>query len=139
MPVYPYIVFNGNCREAVEFYAAVFETEKTKILTFGEVPPDPDYPILEDAKDLVIHTSLNIKGSKVMFSDALPGADYSPGNNISLTVVSSNLDDILYLYNRLKEGGSVDMELQETFWSKYYASLRDKFGVLWQLNYEESI
>lgn len=138
MPVYPYIVFNGNCREVVEFYAEVFETEKPKIMTFGEVPPDPEFPIAEDAKDLVIHTSLNIKGSHVMFSDTFPGTDYNPGNNISLTVVSNNLNEILSLYNRLKEGGTVDMELQETFWSKYYASLTDKFGVLWQLNYEES-
>jgi PhnB protein len=38
------------------------------------------------------------------------------------------------VYNRLKEGGTVDMELQETFWAKLYGRVTDKFGVIWQLN-----
>jgi PhnB protein len=138
MPVNVYVYFNGNCREAVEFYADVFKTDEPKIMTFGDVPPDPEFPIPEDAKNLIIHAALNIKGSTVMFSDIIPGTDYKPGTNISLTVLSKDLDEILSVYNRLKENGSVDMELQETFFSKYYGSVTDKYGVPWQLSYDES-
>lgn len=36
----------------------------------------------------------------------------------------------------VKESGRVAMDLQETFWSKCYGSLTDKFGLEWQLNYD---
>ena len=55
MPINPYLNFAGNCREAVEYYAEVFQTEKPQIMTFGEMPPDPSHPLPEAAKNLVVH------------------------------------------------------------------------------------
>jgi PhnB protein len=136
MAVNIYINFNGNCREAVEYYAEVFGTEKPQIMTFGEGGTDPNFPMPEEAKNLVLHTRLNICGSTIMFSDTFPGSEFTQGNNISLTVVSNNMDEIKNYFNKLSEGGSVEMELQETFWSKCYGSLTDKYGLLWQLSYE---
>ena len=123
MAVDVYLNFNGNCREAVEFYAEVFGTEEPKIMTFGETPPNPEYPLPEEAKNLVMHTRLNISGSNVMFSDVFPGMPFVEGNNISLAIVSTDLDEITSVFSKLKEGGSVGMELQETFWSKCYGSV----------------
>ena len=54
---------------------------------------------------------------------------------LALAVVSENLDEIKSAFNELKEGGTVGMELQETFWSKCYGQLTDKFGIVWQFNY----
>ena len=136
MAVDVYINFNGNCREAVEFYAQVFETEKPQIMTYGDAPPNPEFTLPEEAKNLVLHTRLNIKGSNVMFSDAPPGMSFVAGNNITLVIASKNVDEIKGLFNRLKEGGTVGMDLQETFWSKCYGFVTDKFGIGWQLNYE---
>ncbi len=131
-----YMNFNGNCREAVEFYTDAFGTEKPQIMTFGDAPPNPEYPLPEEAKHLIMHTFLIINGSKVMFSDVFPGSPFIVGNNISLTLVSKNQDDIIAYFNKLKIGGHVSMELQETFWSKCYGSLKDKFGIEWQLSLE---
>ena len=50
MPVDIYLNFNGNCREAVEFYAKVFGTEKPRIQTFGEAPPNPSYALPAGSK-----------------------------------------------------------------------------------------
>lgn len=136
MAVDVYLNFNGNCREVVEFYAEVFGTEEPKIMTFGETPPNPEYPLPEEAKSLVMHTRLNISGSNVMFSDVFPGMPFVEGNNISLAIVSTDLDEITSVFSKLKEGGSVGMELQETFWSKCYGSVKDKFGIEWQFNYD---
>ncbi len=136
MAVDVYLNFNGNCREVVEFYAEVFGTEEPKIMTFGETPPNPEYPLPEEAKDLVMHTRLNISGSNVMFSDVFPGMPFVEGNNISLAFVSTDLDEITSVFSKLKEGGSVGMELQETFWSKCYGSVKDRFGIEWQFNYD---
>jgi len=41
------------------------------------------------------------------------------------------------LFDKLKEGSSIEMELQETFFSKFYGSLRDKFGIIWQVMYDD--
>ncbi|AXN41430.1 VOC family protein [Peribacillus butanolivorans] len=136
MSVDVYINFNGNCREAVEFYAQVFGTETPQIMTFGETPPNPEFPLPDEAKNLVMHTRLNIEGSNVMFSDVFPGMPFVEGNNISLAVVNKNMDEIKSFFNKLKEGGTVVMDLQETFWSKLYGQVTDKFGIIWQLNYD---
>ncbi|MBP1996580.1 VOC family protein [Paenibacillus eucommiae] len=134
MAIDVYLNFNGNCREAVEFYAEAFGTESPKIMTFGETPADPNYPLPEEAKQLVMHTRLNIQGSNVMFSDVFPGMPFVAGTNITLSVISKDIDEVKALFHKLKEGGTVGMELQETFWSKCYGSLTDKFGIGWQFN-----
>lgn len=136
MPVNAYINCNGNCREAVEFYAKVFGTGIPQIMTYGEAPPDPEYTLPEEAKSRVLYTQLNISGSTVMFSDIFPGMAFVAGNNMGLAFVSRNPDEIKSCFNQLKEGGMVSIDLQETFWSKCYGKVTDKFGIEWQLSYE---
>jgi len=136
MAIDVYINFNGNCREAVTYYAQVFGTEQPQIMAFGDTPPDPAFPLPEEAKDLVMHARLNLSGSNVMFSDTFPGMPFVVGNNISLAVVTKDIDEVKSLFDKLKEGGKVSMELQETFWSKLYGSVVDKFGIEWQFNYD---
>ncbi|WP_339225075.1 VOC family protein [Paenibacillus sp. FSL H8-0332] len=131
------LIFNGNAREAVEFYAEVFGIEKNHFMTFGEFPPHPDYPLPEEAKNLVMLSRLNIDGSNVRFSDVYPGSPFIAGNNISLSLVNADMDRIKAAFDKLKVGGTVVMELQETFWSKLYGGLIDKFGITWQFSYED--
>ncbi|PID00671.1 MULTISPECIES: VOC family protein [unclassified Sporosarcina] len=129
-----YLTFNGNCREAVEFYTEVFETEEPNIMTFGDQSPNPEYPLPEEAKNLIMHTRLAIEGSTVMFSDTFPGSPFTLGNNISLAYQCTEEKKLQTIYEKLKEGGTVGMELQETFWANLYGSVTDKFGVIWQLS-----
>ena len=133
MAIEVYLVFNGNCREAVEFYSEVFETPIQPILTYGEgnIPGD----FTDEEKNLVMHSFLNISGSRIMFSDSYPGEPVNIGQNVSITILSNDMDEIKAQFNRLKEGGTVEMDLQETFWSKCYGSLIDKFGVSWQFSH----
>lgn len=137
MAIDVYLTFNGNCRQAVEYYAEVFNTEQPQIMTFGEAPPNPEFALPEEAKDLVLHTRLNIDGSNVMFSDTFPGSPVNVGNNVSLAFVNKDIDLIKNVFDKLKQGGTVAMDLQETFWSKSYGSLRDQFGIEWQVSHEE--
>jgi len=136
MAIGVYINFNGNCRQAVEFYAQVFDMEKPQIMTFGDTPPNPEFVLPEEAKKLVMHALLNIDGSSIMFSDVFPGSPFVQGDNITLVIVSKNIDEIKSLFNKLKERGNIVMDLQETFWSKCYGSLTDKFGIGWQFSYD---
>lgn len=137
MAIEVYLNFNGNCREAVEFYADAFQTEMQEIMTFKDAPPDPDFPIPEEAKNRIMHTFLNICGSRVMFSDTLPSNPVTIGNHVTITVISNSVDKIKSYYEKLKQGAKVNMELQETFWSKCYCALTDKFGIEWQLSHSD--
>lgn len=136
MSIEAFISFNGNCREAVDFYAKVFGQDKPQIMSYGDGPSDPEFPLTEESKDLVMFTFLSISGSRVLFSDNPPGMPYVSGNNIGLTIVSKELDEIKSWFASLKVGGKVIMDLQETFWSKCYGFLTDKFGIQWQFNYD---
>lgn len=138
MAIEVYLNFNGNCHDAVNFYTKVFGTDQAQIMNYGDVPPDPDNPISEDTKKLVMHTFLNINGNRVLFSDVPPGTPFITGNNISLVINSTNLDEMKSWFNQLKIDGTVQMELQETFWSKCYGFLVDKFGIGWQFIYNGS-
>jgi len=138
MSVHAYVNFDGNCREALDFYRQVFGAEAHEIMLYGDAPPDPGFPVPDEHKHLVMHTALNIFGTIVMFSDLLPGEPLVKGNNISLVIMLKNIDEIKTLFDKLKEGGIVDMELQETFFSKYYGSLTDKFGIIWQVMHDDT-
>jgi len=126
--------FNGNCREAVEFYAQVFETGAPNIMTFGEAPPSPEFPLPEEAKDLVMHARIKLAGSTMMFSDVFPGMPFTVGSNITLSYFGDSTDKVRSVFNKLSDGGTIGMELQATFWSKLYGQVTDKFGTQWQVN-----
>jgi len=137
MSLNPYIDFNGNCRDAVLFYKDVFNAEEPIIMTYEQGHSGEGEELPENIKDLVMHTSLVIGGVIVMFSDITPDMPYIVGNNVSLTLVTNDMEEIKQVYNKLAEDGKVGMELQETFWSKLYGSVTDKFGIIWQLSHEE--
>ena len=138
MKILPYILFNGNCREAVAFYAEVFGSPKKEIMSYKKM--DTKYyesGIKEDDKQLVMHSKLIINEANVMFSDLVPGMAFIEGNNVTLIIISDEMEEIKDVYFNLKEGGAVDRELQETFWSKAYGSMKDRFGIGWQMSYEK--
>ena len=132
MPLDVFINFNGNCREVVKFYAQVFGLEEPAFMTYGEAPPNSQIPVTEETKSLVMHASLTIFGTVVMFMDTTPDMQVNQGDNIVLTIRSKDLDEVQSLFNKMKNGGRVLMDLQETFYSKCYGMLIDKFGIPWQ-------
>ncbi|HQK83823.1 MAG TPA: VOC family protein [Atribacter sp.] len=132
MPMDVFINFNENCREAVNFYAQVFGLEEPAIMTYGEAPPNSQMPVTEETKNLIMHASLTIFGTVVMFMDTTPDTQVNQGDNIVLTIRSKDLDEVQSLFNKMKNGGRVLMDLQETFYSKCYGMLIDKFGIPWQ-------
>ena len=134
MPVYPYINFSGTCRDEVVFYAAVFQTQAPRFLTFGAIPQNPDFPLSEGAKELVMYTELSLAGGKIQFSDVPPWMPEQPGGNVHITVESEDKEQLKTWFDGLKQNGTVGMELDETAWSPLYGIVTDQFGVTWQLN-----
>ena len=134
MPFSPYLNFNGNTKEAMLFYKDAFNASEIDIMYFKDMPEDENFPITEENKNLVMHGELKIKDTWFMFSDVPPDREVKFGDNITLMFDSTDLVELKSAYDQLKEGGKVLMELQETFWSKAYGYLVDKFGVGWQFN-----
>lgn len=133
MAVDLFLYFNGNCCEAVDFYAQVFGVEKQPVMRFGDMPPGQGLQITDEAKDLIMYTYLPIMDSNVMFSDVFPGTPYYIGNNINITISSKDIEEIKAWFEKLSQGGAVTMQLQETGFSKCYGSVVDRYGVPWQL------
>jgi PhnB protein len=128
-----FINFDGNCREAVEFYAKVFKSEVRNLMTYADVPPDPKYPLKEADRNRIVYAGIPIGGMTVMFMDLPSDSPFTVGDNITPTISTDNKDEVTRLFNELKEGGEVYMELQKAFFSEWYGMVKDKFGVIWQI------
>mgnify|MGYP005983107927 CR=1 FL=1 len=132
-----YLNFKTEAAEAIHFYEKVFETTADGVMTFGDMPADPDHPVPAEAKDLILNANMIIEGTHVMFSDVPDGMGMPlvVGNTISLVVSTEDEDQIDRQFNLLAEGGNVTMPLGPTFWTKKYGLLTDKFGINWMFSY----
>lgn len=128
--------FEGNCREAVEFYGKVFGQEVKNLMTYGETPPMDGYTVKEADRDRIMYASVNICGCDIMFMDIPTDEPLVTGNQISPCIASTDMDEIKRLYHALSEGGVVGMELQKTFWSDLYGMVTDKFGITWNISHD---
>lgn len=137
-----YLTFNGNCREAFEFYKSVFGGEFPYVGTFGQMPPQEGLPPLPDSmKDLIMHISLPIsKETVLMRSDT--GGEWAPqlvtGNNFSISVNTDSTTEADRIFNALANGGKVTMPMAKQFWESYFGMLTDKFGINWMVSCELS-
>ena len=133
MAIENFIYFNGDCREAVEYYAEVFGLDKPEFMICRDVPGIPDFVGTDEdrAKGRIMYAGLKIKGSTVMFADAPNNRKLTPGDNVYLTVNCGTIEETTEIFNKLKEGGHVRIALQEVFFTKCLGSLTDKFGLNW--------
>lgn len=135
-----YLTFNGNCKEAFDFYKSVFGGEFPYVGTFGEMPPQKEMPVSEEDKDKIMHISLPIsQETMLMGSDAGGGWSdkLTEGNNFSLSLNANSREETEKLFNELSAGGNVTMPLADTFWGAYFGMWTDKFGINWMVNYDD--
>ncbi|MGI6153086.1 MAG: VOC family protein [Christensenellaceae bacterium] len=130
-----FINFNGNCREAVAFYARVFRSEVQHLMTYAEAPPDENNPVAEADKDRVMYAGVPIGDMLVMFMDMPSGMPLTVGDNINPTINVDDKAEVTRLFDALKEGGEVFMEPQKVFYSDLYAMVKDQFGIIWHILY----
>ena len=131
-----YLNFDGNCREAFEFYRSIFGGEFAILQAFRDGPGDMG--LREEELDNVMHVSLPVGDSVLMGSDVPSGfgPPHVPGNNFSVSVSLDTREETDRLFAALSDGGAVTMPLQDMFWGSYFGSCTDKFGINWQVNFE---
>ena len=135
MTLNTYLHFNGNCREAFEFYRSVFGGEFAFIDTFANGPDDFEVP--EEELDSIMHVSLPIGSSVLMGSDT--PSSFGPanmGNNFSISCLTQSREETDELFAGISEGGTVTCPLADMFWGAYFGSCTDRFGINWQFNCE---
>ena len=101
-----YLTFDGNCREAFEFYRSVFGGDFSIVQTFGDGPPDMGVP--EEAKDQIMHVSYPIGSSVLMGSDVSGfGPPHVQGTNFSVSYATESREQTDEFFAKISEGGTV--------------------------------
>lgn len=134
--VFPYLVMNGNGREAVWFYEQAIGAQVIEMTTFGDLPENEESHFPEEAKDRIMNAQLQIGSNMLMISDTFPGEDYRTGEQVTIAITMDDVAQSKEIFEKLQEGGEVLMELQQTFWSPSYGQVKDKFHVTWQVSAE---
>lgn len=129
----PYLHFNGNCQEALEFYESVFGGELT-ISRFSDFPSPDGSEIPSDYQDKVMHSTLAGEHVTFMASDAPPGMQGTVGDNVSLSLAGTDQAVLTKYFEGLSAGGTVTVPLSKQVWGDTFGMLTDKFGVHWMVN-----
>jgi len=126
----PYISFNGNAKEAVEFYKGVFGGQlTTSTFKEGGAPVGP-----EDA-DKIMHAQLIAdNGMTLMVSDTPPGMPYNAGTNISVSLSGDNETELKGYWDKLSQGAKISVAMDKAPWGDTFGMLTDKFGIGWLVN-----
>jgi len=141
MKVNVYLIFNGNCEEAFNFYKEAFGKEFEMISRFKEMPPVNGQPAVpEEDADKIMHISLPIDGDSVLMgSDIGAGSsgNYTTGNNFSVSVSTETRSEADRIFTELSAGGEITMKMEDTFWGEYFGMFTDKFGIGWMIGCRE--
>jgi PhnB protein len=133
MQFQPYLVFDGNCAQAMQFYERVIGGKLEVMMKIadapercGELPPGSD--------DRIMHARLVLDDSILMASDSMLGQPYEGMKNFSVALTYPTADAAKPVFDALAEGGQVMMPLGKTFWADAFGMLTDRFGTPWMIN-----
>ena len=124
-----YLIFNGNCREAMTFYQKCLGAD-LQLIKFSDMPGN----VPPEAKDRIAHARLAKGVSVLMASDNMPGMTFNAGDNFFVSVQCETVQETDQLFSALSEKGKTLQPPQETPWAKRFAMFTDQFGTKWMLN-----
>ena len=125
----PYLNFDGNAREAMEFYQSVLGGELL-VHTFGEARPDAG-----DLADQVMHASLITEAGYTIFaSDPPPGVPVTSGTNITVSISGDDTEQLRSYWAGLTAGAEITMPLEMQMWGDEYGAFTDRYGIPWMVN-----
>ena len=117
-----------NCLEAIEFYKEVFNAE-----VLGEMTMLEDIPGMEEHQGKVGHSTLQIGTSRFFMNDAIEEFPMAIGDRIQLVLDMETEEELREAFGKLVKDGEMVVDLQEVHWGALFGTVKDKFGVTWQL------
>lgn len=128
-----YISFNGNAKEAMEFYKSIFGGEIFSD-TF-ESFASSEMPVADEDKQKIMHAYLKgDNGIELMGADTPTGMTYNEGARITLTLNGDDDAALRGYWDKLAEGGTITVPLEKAPWGDVFGMLTDKFGVNWMVD-----
>jgi PhnB protein len=133
MKISPQLSFDGDCAEAMAFYAKTFGGTVKFQMTWAESPACKEVP--EDWTGKIMHSTLDLGDSIVMGCDPPPNK-FRAAAGTALGVNAKNVEEGRKMFDALAEGGNIGMPFQKTFWSEGFGFVTDRFGIPWMVNTE---
>jgi PhnB protein len=133
--IIPYLNFDGNGTEALQFYCKALDGKILFQQSFGDSPMGAQTP--DEFKSRLMHATFECEAGSFMASDGPPGYELKTGNTVSLSLHYPATDKMEKAFTGLAEGGTVLMPLQETFWAHRFGMLTDKYGFNWMFNMDK--
>jgi PhnB protein len=122
-----YLNYPGTCEPAFRFYEQALGGTISRLMRHGDMPESRVPP---DWADKVLHARLDIGNATLLGAD-IPNAQPMRSAYVTLTVDTA--EEAERIYRVLAEGGEIFMKMEQTFFAKRFAMLRDRFGTSWML------
>lgn len=121
----PHLTFNGECKEALDFYVGIFAGKVEELIYFGKA----------NAGELqrVMYACLVFGRNKIAFCDQCPGEAVIAGSNVLMDVTFQQECEAGQVFNALAEQGTIIVPFGKTEWSENYGLVKDKFDILWNI------
>ncbi|CAL9633061.1 VOC family protein [Streptomyces sp. enrichment culture] len=128
----PYLSFDGDARQAMEFYKEVFGGT-LELNTFAEFGSG-DAP----GSDKIMHSMLETPaGFTLMGSDTPPGTEFEPGTAYAVSVSGDDDTELRGYWEKLSADGEVKVPLDKQMWGDVFGMCTDRFGVSWMIDIHE--
>ena len=131
MKLTPYLMFNGDCERALNFYAKTIGGEIKHLSRYEGSPAES----MSADKQKVMHATFEGNGFTLMAADGSQ-EPVNNASNIHLTLDFKDSHAMENVFKAMSEEGKVTMPLQDTFWDAKFGMLTDKFGINWMFNCE---
>lgn len=121
-----------NALDAIEFYKKVLKAELNQKMTMLN---DIKGYEAEEFKGKVGHSTLVIQGSTIFLNDIIEQNPLKQGDNIQFVLNYETEEELREVFGKLAEEGEIKAELQEVFWGALFCTVKDKYGITWQMYY----
>ncbi len=135
MQLNSYLFFNGNCKEAFEFYEQCLGGKIAMIMTNHDAPPEGQIPGISG--ETIMHVRLEVDNWILLGSDCPPNM-FNGNNGFSVNLGIGNPAEAERIFNALAENGTVQMPFAQTFWAFRFGAVSDRFGIPWMVNCEKA-
>ncbi len=135
MKVVPYMSFNGNAEEALNYYKVVLEGDIGDVMRYKDAP---DMDVSEGYMDKLLHGQLKIGDNEIFVADTFENMPVKMGGSVEMTLLMDSEEELRKVFDAFAKEGEVQMPVDKMFWGAIFGSVVDKFGIRWSLNFNIS-
>lgn len=138
----PYLNFPGNTREVFAFYEKALGGTIDAMLRFADMPSSGTPPEgcgaqYAESGEAIMHASLALPGGARLFGGDTPPSMPDQGfKGVMLALQYDTVEEAKTAFEALSRGGTVQMGLAPSAWSRIFGMVTDRFGVPWAVNGE---